>query len=130
MFKPHHVNDMRDALPGVRIIVHPECMPEVVQACDGAGSTTFLIKYCAEAPTGAHVAVGTELNLVKRLAARHPDKSILPLRELVCTNMAKISEQALLARLETLESAAPVTLPTDIIEHSRVALERMLRTCA
>lgn len=130
MFKPRHVNDIRDAIPGVRVIVHPECMPEVVQACDGAGSTTFLIKYCAEAEAGTRIAIGTELNLVKRLAARHPNKSIVPLRELTCSNMAKITEEALAAQLETLETSPPVTLPADIIEHSRVALERMLRTCA
>lgn len=130
MFKPRHVHDMRDSMPGVRVIVHPECMPEVVQACDGAGSTTFLIKYCAEAEPGTRIAVGTELNLVRRLAARHLDKTIVPLRELCCANMAKISEEALAAQLESLETSTPVTLPPDIVEHSRVALERMLRTCA
>lgn len=130
MFKTRHVQTVRKALPGVKVIVHPECAQSVVRASDGAGSTTFLIRYCAEAPAGAKIAVGTELNLVRRLAARHPDKTIVPLRELCCSNMAKISEQALAEKLEALDTDAPVTLDPDTVEHSRVALERMLRICA
>lgn len=131
-FKPRHIEQMRQAHPGVRVLVHPECAPEVVQASDGAGSTSYLIKQCAEAAPGAVIAVGTELNLVLRLAQRHKaeGKTIIPLKALTCSNMAKISEQRLAELLESLDTAPPVTLPSDVTELSRLALERMLRICA
>jgi len=131
-FKKRHVEDLRRAMPGVRVVVHPECSPRVVRAADGAGSTSYLIRYCADAPSGAKIAVGTECNLVNRLAARHraQGKEIMPLKALACSNMAKITEERLAALLENLEAAPPVSLSADVTEHSRVALERMLRICA
>jgi quinolinate synthetase complex, A subunit len=131
-FKLHHVTEMRTARPGVSVIVHPECAPEVVQAADGAGSTTFLIKHCAQAAPGSVIAIGTELNLVRRLAAYHAaeGKVIVPLKELTCSNMAKITEEGLANMLEQLETATPVTLDPLVTQNSRLALERMLRACA
>jgi quinolinate synthase len=131
-FKKSHVQELRRSNPGVRVIVHPECSQGVVRAADGAGSTSYLIKYCATAPAGAKIAVATECNLVNRLAARHkPEgKEIFPLKALACSNMAKITEERLLALLENLEAATPLSLSDDVTEHSRVALERMLRICA
>jgi len=131
-FKKSQIQDLRLARPGVRVVVHPECSQGVVRAADGAGSTSYLIKYCANAPAGARIAVGTELNLVSRLAARHKagGKEIFPLKALACSNMAKTTEERLLALLENLDTAPPLTLSADVTEHSRVALERMLRICA
>lgn len=131
-FKKSHVQELRRSNPGVRVIVHPECSQGVVRAADGAGSTSYLIKYCATAPAGAKIAVATECNLVNRLAARHkPEgKEIFPLKALACSNMAKITEERLLALLENLEAVTPLSLSDDVTEHSRVALERMLRICA
>jgi len=131
-FKKSHIQEMRRAMPGVRVVVHPECSPGVVRAADGAGSTSYLIKYCADAPSGARIAVGTECSLVERLAARHrpQGKEIVPLKKLSCSNMAKTTEEGLAALLENLEAAAPLALSLDVAEHSRVALERMLRICS
>lgn len=131
-FKKTHIQEMRRANPGVRVVVHPECSPGVVRASDGAGSTSYLIKYCADAPSGARIAIGTECNLVQRLAARHrpQGKEILPLKALCCSNMAKVNEERLAELLENLEAAQPLSLSPDVTEHSRVALERMLRICA
>jgi quinolinate synthase len=131
-FKKSQIQELRRTRPGVRVIVHPECPQGVVRAADGAGSTSYLIKYCATAPAGAKIAVATECNLVNRLTARHkPEgKDIFPLKALACSNMAKVSEERLLALLETLDTATPVRLSADVAEHSRVALERMLRICS
>lgn len=131
-FKKRHIEELRRVKPGVRVVVHPECSPRVVRAADGAGSTSYLIKYCADAPAGARIAVATECNLVNRLAARHTaqGKEIMPLKALTCSNMAKITEARLAALLENLDTATPVALSADVTEHSRVALERMLRICA
>lgn len=131
-FKKRHLEDVRKAMPGVRVVVHPECAQGVVRAADGAGSTSYLIKYCADAKPGAKIAVGTELSLVKRLAARHaPEgKTIVPLKELTCSNMAKTTEEHLAALLENLETSTPIALADDVAEHARVALTRMLQICS
>lgn len=132
MLKKRHIDELRLAMPGVKVVVHPECSPAVVRAADSAGSTSHIIRYCAEARPGSTIAVGTELNLVLRLAERHKaeGKTIVPIRAMRCTNMAKTTEERLAELLDSLESAAPITLPGDVAEHSRVALERMLRICA
>lgn len=75
-FHPEQIEAVRKADPSCKVIVHPECSPEVVRAADGAGSTTYIIEYVRNAPDGAHIYVGTEINLVERLAreqeGRHP----------------------------------------------------------
>jgi len=131
--KKRHVEDMRKAMPGVRVVVHPECSPAVVRAADSAGSTSHIIRYCAEAKPGAKIAVGTEENLVLRLAARHQaeGKTIVPLKPNTrCSNMAKITEERLADLLDSLDTAAPLSLPTDVSEHAQVALTRMLDICS
>ncbi|HCB03348.1 MAG TPA: quinolinate synthase, partial [Nocardioides bacterium] len=75
---------LRAEIPGVQVIVHPECKHEVVLAADLVGSTEFIINTIEAAPAGSSWAVGTELNLVKRLAAEHPDKRIVFLDKTVC----------------------------------------------
>ncbi|MBG0789342.1 MAG: quinolinate synthase NadA [Desulfovibrionaceae bacterium] len=117
--------------PSARIVVHPECTPEVVGESDGNGSTTYLIKYAEEAPDGATVYVGTEENLVNRLAARHAGtKTVKPLRSSLCADMGKITVDKLAHTLQNLGSATPVTVSDDIRKPARLALKRMLDVCS
>ena len=75
-FSPDVVDELRATIPDVQILVHPECQHEVVLKADLVGSTEFIIKTIEAAPAGSSWAIGTELNLVKRLADAHPDKNI------------------------------------------------------
>jgi quinolinate synthase len=75
-FQPRHVDERRAEYPGIKILVHPECKYEVVSKADLNGSTEFIIKTIREAPAGSQWAVGTELNLVNRLAHQHTDKFV------------------------------------------------------
>ena len=70
--------------PGVKVNVHPECSMQVVDAADGTGSTAYIVKEIANAPAGSAIAVGTEINLVNRLAAQYPDKTVFCLDPVVC----------------------------------------------
>ena len=83
-FSADTIPDLRASIPGVQILVHPECTHEVVLEADLVGSTEFIIQTVEAAPAGSAWAVGTELNLVKRLAADHPDKRIVFLDKTVC----------------------------------------------
>ncbi len=76
-FRREAVDDVRARIPGVQVIVHPECRHEVVTAADLVGSTEYIIRTIDAAPAGSAFAVGTELNLVQRLARRHPDKTVV-----------------------------------------------------
>src|SRR5689334_7019224 len=76
-FRKECVDDVRARIPGVTVLVHPECRHEVVLDADLVGSTEYIIKTVDEAPPGSAFAVGTELNLVQRLARRHPDKTVV-----------------------------------------------------
>jgi quinolinate synthase len=129
-FTVHTMAELRTTDPTIKIIVHPECDPAVVRAADGNGSTTFLIDYCAKAPAGSIIYVGTETNLVNRLAARHTDKTIKPLAQSLCDDMGKITVDNLAALLRTLECARPVDVPDSVREPAKLALERMLKVCA
>lgn len=130
--KKQHLEDMRRAMPGVKIVVHPECSPAVVRAADSAGSTSHIIRYCAQAAPGAKIAIGTEVNLVLRLADKHKaeGKVIVPIKTMRCTNMAKTTEERLAELLDSLDAATPLTLPADVSEHAQVALTRMLDICS
>ncbi len=76
-FSPQHVERARRAHPGIRVIAHPECSWEVCQAADEVGSTEYIVKRVVESPPGSQWAVGTEIHLVNRLAAEHPDRMIV-----------------------------------------------------
>ena len=131
MFKPAHVAQFRDKFPGINVLVHPECMMSVVDAADLVGSTEFILKTVAEAPSGSSWAVGTELHLVNRLAAEHPDKAIHFLSPMVCmcATMYRIDLPHLAWSAENLAQGTPVNVikvPDETAHWARVALKRML----
>lgn len=128
-FHPEQIDAIRRDEPGALILVHPECHPDVVAASDGAGSTSYLIRAVAEAPVGSTIYVGTEWNLVNRLALRHTDRTVRPLRSVMCSNMAKITEDNLARTLMGLDTAEPVRVDEDIAAPARLALQRMLEAC-
>ena len=83
-FTAESVADVRERVPGVQVLVHPECRHDVVLAADLVGSTEFIIRTLEAAPAGSSWAIGTELNLVRRLAQEHPDKTVVFLDKTVC----------------------------------------------
>ena len=125
------VRRIRENEPEAKIVVHPECDPAIVREADGNGSTTFLIKYAEQAPAGSTVYIGTEENLVNRLAAQYAGcKTIKPLLGVMCEDMGKTTLENLARTLETLDSAAPVTVSNAVKEPAKLALERMLAVCS
>jgi quinolinate synthase len=116
---------------GVQVIVHPECPMEVVDAADASGSTDFIVKAIAAAPAGSVFAIGTEINLVQRLAAQHPDKTVFCLDSVICpcSTMYRIHPSYIAWVLEALERGEVlnrITVPEEVAVPARVALERML----
>lgn len=132
MFRPEHVDQFRDKYPGIRILVHPECMMEVVDKADVIGSTGRIIRAVEEAPPGTRWAVGTELHLVNRLKQEHPEQEIHFLSPVVCmcATMYRIDLAHLCWALENLAAGAPVNVvrvDDETAQHAREALERMLQ---
>ncbi|MFM6973729.1 MAG: quinolinate synthase NadA [Agromyces sp.] len=130
-FTVEQIDRARAEHPGVRILVHPECPMEVVDAADGAGSTDYLTKAVAAAPAGAVLGIGTEINLVQRLAAQHPDKTIFCLDPVVCpcSTMYRIHPGYLAWVLEELVAGRTVNeirVPVEVSGPAQIALERML----
>ncbi len=128
-FTLQHVNGARKKYPECKIIVHPECTEDVVMASDEAASTDGICKYVAAQPVGATIVIGTEINLVSRLAHENPDKNIVPLARSLCPNMFKISLEDLCNTLESLVANRPIneiTVPPEIAKDARLALDRML----
>jgi quinolinate synthase len=130
-FRREAVDDVRARIPGVQVIVHPECRHEVVTAADLVGSTEFIIRTVDAAPAGSAFAVGTELNLVQRLARRHPDKTVVFLEKTVCycSTMNRIDLPHLVRCLESLAAGQVVnriTVEPDTAHHARAALTQML----
>lgn len=130
-FTAKNVEDMRSQIPGIQILVHPECQYEVVSQADHVGSTEQIIKTIAEAPLGSSWAIGTELNLVRRLARENPGKNIHFLDKTICycSTMNRIDLPHLVWALETLANGRIVNqIKVDPVtaKFSRVALERML----
>jgi quinolinate synthase len=133
-FTLRQIERMRAEHPGAKIIVHPECTPKVVAAADAAGSTSFIIRYVAEAPAGSTIVIGTEINLVERLAKQQAGRiSVLPLVESACTHMAQTTEERLGTALDDIaagNSAFLVSIPEQSRIPAQAALERMLSVCA
>lgn len=107
------MESMRKKDPGAQIVVHPECTQEVVNLADAVGSTSYIVNYVGNAAPGSRIIIGTEINLVKRLAAEHTDKTVIPLYDSFCPNMYKISPEKLLETLEHPEKNL-VTVPEDV----------------
>jgi len=130
-FSRECVDEVRARVPGVTVLVHPECKREVVTAADLVGSTEYIIKVVDAAPAGSSFAIGTELNLVQRLANRHPDKNIVFLDRTVCfcSTMNRIDMPHLVWALESLVRGEPVnriTVAPDLATYARKALDQML----
>jgi quinolinate synthase len=125
------VDEVRARIPGVTVLVHPECRYEVVTAADLVGSTEYIITVLDTAPPGSAFAVGTELNLVQRLANRYPDKTVVFLDRTVCycSTMNRIDLPHLVWVLESLargETVNRITVDPDVAAHARKALDQML----
>ena len=130
-FTLEQVREVRAADPAVRVLVHPECPFDVVQGADLVGSTEFIIDQVRQAPAGASWAIGTEINLVHRLALEHPEQTIRSLQKNVCpcATMNRIDPAHLLWALENLAEGRvvnPIRVPETVRHHARVALDRML----
>jgi quinolinate synthase len=130
-FTVAQIDQARAEHPGVRVIVHPECPMEVVDAADESGSTDYIRRAIEDAVEPTTFAIGTEVNLVKRLAAEHPEHDIFCLDPVVCpcSTMYRIHPGYLAWVLEGLvagEVRNRITVPADVADPARVALERML----
>ena len=131
MFRPEHVDGLRKNIPGVKILVHPECSMEVVDKADLVGSTSYILRQVEQAPPGTKWAIGTELHLVKRLEAAHPEQEIHFLSPVVCmcATMYRIDLAHLCWSLEHLEAGDAVNVirvDDETAKWAVVALERML----
>jgi len=130
-FSPDVVDELRATRPGIQILVHPECTHEVVTRADLVGSTEFIIKTIEAAPPGSQWAVGTELNLVQRLARQHPEQEIVFLDRNVCycSTMNRLDLPHLPWALESLVDGVVVnriSVDPDTEHWAQVALQRML----
>ena len=130
-FSAEVVDTLRATIPGVNILVHPECTHEVVLKADLVGSTEFIIKTIEAAPAGSSWAIGTELNLVQRLANAHPDKNISFLDKTVCycSTMNRIDLPHFVWAMENLVAGNVVNVievDAETEKWARIALQRML----
>ncbi len=130
-FTVGQIEKARADYPGVRVIVHPECPMEVVQAADAAGSTEYIIRAVEEAPAGSTLAIGTEVNLVRRLQTENPDKKIFCLDPVICpcSTMYRIHPAYLAWVLEGLldgQVLNEIKVDPQVMQWARVALDRML----
>jgi quinolinate synthase len=130
-FSADVVDELRARKPGIKILVHPECTYDVVTRADLVGSTEFIIKTIEAAPPGSSWAIGTELNLVQRLARTHPELDIAFLDRNVCycSTMNRIDLPHLVWALESLVDGVVVNriqVDPDTEQWAKVALQRML----
>ena len=131
LFRPEHVDQVREKYPDMKVIVHPECRWEVVQKADLTGSTAYIVKQIEAAPPGSQWAIGTEVHLINRLAHQHPEQKIIVLSDCqcLCTTMFRIDLKHLCWAAENLVSGNVVN-EIKVDAHTRkwatVALERML----
>ena len=130
-FTVGNINDVRGKLPGVKVLVHPECQHDVVSNADVVGSTEMIIKTVAQSPAGSKWAIGTELNLVQRLATENPDKQIVFLDKTVCycSTMNRIDLPHLVWAMESLVSGRMINqikVEDEVAKYAKVALDQML----
>ena len=130
-FSIQNINDVRQQVPGIKVLVHPECQHEVVSNADVVGSTEMIIKTVRESAPGSKWAIGTELNLVSRLANENLDKQVVFLDKTVCycSTMNRIDLPHLVWVMESLVSGRLVNqikVEVEVAKYAKVALERML----
>ena len=130
-FTVPQIEEARQRYPDVNVVVHPECTMEVVQAADFVGSTEYIINAIRNAPPGSKWAVGTEISLVNRAAAEHPDRTVFCLDPVVCpcATMYRIHPAYLSWVLDGLVEGVvvnPIKVDDETAEYARVALDRML----
>jgi len=130
-FTVGNIEDVRVKLPGVKVLVHPECQHDVVSNADVVGSTEMIIKTVTNSPAGAKWAIGTELNLVQRLANENPDKQIVFLDKTVCycSTMNRIDLPHLVWAMESLVSGRlinQIKVDDEVAKYAKVALDQML----
>jgi quinolinate synthase len=130
-FRPEHIDAFRAQHPAGLVIVHPECSHDLVARADQVGSTDFIIRAVADAPAGSVLGIGTEIHLVQRLAAEHPDRTVVSLDPLICpcSTMFRIDAAHLCWILEGLTAGIVrnrITVDPSTGAWARVALERML----
>lgn len=125
-FTVEHIKEKRKAFPDAKIVVHPECTQEVVAMADAVGSTNFIGKYAKDASAGTTIIIGTEINMIKRLAVEYPDKNILPLLDSLCPNMFKINLENLLYTLKEIGKANVIKIDKKTKKDSKIALDNML----
>lgn len=130
-FKPEHIEAVREKYPGIQVIVHPECPREVVMLADAAGSTEQIIRAVADAPAGSQWAIGTESNLVNRLAKKYDDRFICVVNQAsaICVQMKQIDLPHLAWTLDNLAEGKvvnQVTVDKETAAEARIALQRMI----
>jgi quinolinate synthase len=130
-FTPRQIAGARAQHPNVQVIVHPECRLETVQAADLNGSTEFISRTITQAPAGSVFAVGTEINLVSRLAKENPDKTVFCLDPVVCpcSTMYRVHPAYLAWTIESLAQGRVVNriqVPPQVAASAKLALDRML----
>ncbi len=130
-FTKASVDEVRERVPGVQVLVHPECRHDVAEAADLVGSTEFIIATLDAAPAGSKWAIGTELNLVRRLALAHPDKTVVFLDKAVCfcSTMNRIDLPHLVWALESLvrgEVVNQISVEPQTARWAKAALDQML----
>ena len=130
-FSIDSVREIRDRVPGVQVLVHPECTNEVVTAADQIGSTEKIIQIVQASPARSKWAIGTELNLVQRISQNNPDKEIYFLDKDICycSTMNRIDLPHLVWAMESLVSGTVVNqirVAPEVAKYSKLALERML----
>ena len=130
-FSIDSVNEIRSRVPGVHVLVHPECTHDVVKSADFVGSTEKIIQIVQASPAGSKWAIGTELNLVQRISQANPDKEIYFLDKDVCycSTMNRIDLPHLVWAMESLVAGTVVNqirVAPEVAKYSKLALERML----
>ena len=129
-FTASDVEDVRRDHENIQVIVHPECVPEVVRMSDFTGSTAFIKITVEGAPACSKWAIGTEINFVNRIQRDNPDKLVVPLKEYGCREMAKITAARFLTIVDNIiqgRSQPEVVVDPATSEYAKIALERMLK---
>jgi len=127
-FTTYDIDNIRKSFPGIKVIVHPEADPETIKNSDASGSTSSIINFIEEQQPGNKIAVGTEFNMVNRLAQKKEGMvEILPLDRVTCEDMGKITLEKLAECLANLKKCNRVIVSPSVAKYAKKALEKMLR---